>query len=139
MPQVAQTGQSITDPDPNNLTQILVIDDDANLRFIYSQALQQAGYEVYLAETIETARDLLVTHRFNVFISDTHLGGRDCGIDFLREQVEALTGNGTHIIITSCDASYQPLCDEIGPNTFIEKPVAIEHLIALVDRLTGQH
>lgn len=137
MTQAAQTHQ------PNTLAsravgRVLVLDDDANLRFIYKQALRHAGYEVYSAETTQKAQTLLASYQFDVFIADTHLNGRDQGIDLLCEQAAELNKSGTHIIIMSCDAQYLQVCQEIGVDLFIEKPLAIDRLVALVDRLVGQ-
>lgn len=114
---------------------ILVMDSDANLRHIYKQALGRAGYEVYLAMTPYEARVLLAVYHFDVFISDTHLNGYDRGLDLLREQAPLLTKNGTRIIMVSCDSHYQDVCKQIGADIFIEKPVSIDRLITMVERL----
>jgi DNA-binding NtrC family response regulator len=138
MAQAAQTYQSFSELYSRAVGRILILDDDANLRFTYRQALRHAGYEVYSAATSQKARNLLKAYHFDVFIGDTHLNGNDRYMDLLREQSAKLTKNGTQIIMMSCDVQYQPLCEKMGASVSIEKSLAIDRLIALVDRLVGR-
>ncbi len=142
MTQAGQTHQSIIEDVSEEALRIagcvLIMDDDANLCFIYKQALRYAGYEVYTAETVHKTNSLLEAHRFDVFIGDTHLYGRDQGINLLCKQSAQLSKNGTQIIMTSCDAQYKTICQKMGVSLFIEKPLAIDHLVTVVDRLVNQ-
>jgi DNA-binding NtrC family response regulator len=138
MTQAGQTHQSITENASRTAGCVLIMDDDANLRFICKQALRYAGYEVYTAETVQKTNSLLGAYRFDVFIGDTHLYGRDQGIDLLCKQSARLTKNGTQIIMISCDAQYKSICQEMGANMFIEKPLAVDYLVTVVDHLVSQ-
>ncbi len=138
MTQAGQIHQSTIEEALRTAGCVLIMDDDANLRFIYKQALRYAGYEVYTAETIQKTNRLLDAHRFDVFIGDTHLYGRDQGINLLCKQSAQLSKNGTQIIMTSCDAQYKTICQKMGVSLFIEKQLAIDHLVTVVDRLVNQ-
>ena len=130
--------KSISDKNTTSPRRILVMDDDANLRYIYRQALHQAGYEVHLAATIQEARSLLEAIEFDVFLGDTHLEGRHRGADLLREQIDTLIQKGTRILMLSSHTHYRSICEEMGVNMFVEKPVGINRLVTLVDRLAAE-
>ncbi len=114
---------------------VLVMDDNPNLRYIYIQALHEVGYEAYPAATIQEARDLLATYDFDVFLADTHVGGQDDGANLLSEQAEIFTRNGTKVVMVSSQSQYRAQCEKMGADIFIEKPVAINRLVEVVNRL----
>jgi len=116
---------------------VLVMEDDAALSRLYSKALRASGYEVHPARTIQEARDFLAQVRFDVLLCDIHMGD-DRGTDLLREHSAILSTRGTQVIIVSGQARYRDMCEEIGADFFLEKPVAISTLVTLVDRLTAQ-
>ena len=130
---------STTQPVPENKKaspqRVLVMDDNPNLRYIYIQALHEVGYEAYPAATIQEARDLLATYDFDVFLADTHVGGQDDGANLLSEQAEIFSKNGTKIVMVSSQSQYRALCEKMGADVFIEKPVAINRLVEVVNRL----
>jgi len=116
---------------------ILVMEDEADLRRLYCKALRSSGYEVYPAATIQEARELLIRHRFDVFMCDIHMGA-DLGTDLLREQATLLAERGTLIITVSGESQYRPICEEMGVDFYLEKPVTINSLVTLVGRLTAR-
>ena len=114
---------------------VLVMDDDAHLRQIYGRALEGAGYVVNSAGTLQEARDLLSTIRFDVLLCDIHMG-HERGTDLLKEYSEALFTSGAQVIMVSGEARYRDICEEMGADFFLEKPVTIATLVALVNRIT---
>lgn len=116
-------------------TSILVLDSNPNLRYLYVQALQQAGYQVFSATTIHEARKLLTNHPINLFLSDTHINNQDQGIGLMYEQLNTFTQRNIKTIMMSSHVQYERICQEMGVDIFIEKPVAINRLITLVNRL----
>jgi DNA-binding response OmpR family regulator len=117
---------------------ILIMEDDAHLRRLFSKALRAVGYEVHPAGTIDEAQDLLNRTRFDILICDIHMGqGR--GTDLLNEHAAALATSGAQVIMVSGQAQYRAMCEEMGADFFLEKPVAISTLVELVTRLTAQH
>jgi two-component system nitrate/nitrite response regulator NarL len=125
------------DDRPPSAWRILVMEDEADLRRLYCKALRSSGYEVYPAGTIQEARDLLLRHRFDVFMCDIHMGA-DLGTDLLREQASLLAERGTLIITVSGESQYRPICEEMGVDFYLEKPVTINSLVTLVSRLTAR-
>lgn len=117
---------------------ILIIEDNHDLRRLYSKALRSAGYDVHSAGTMQVARDILSRIRFDLLLCDVHMGeGR--GTDLLRDYSDLLFTNGAQVVMVSGHARYRDICAEMGADFFLEKPVAIGTLVTLVDRLTARH
>jgi DNA-binding NtrC family response regulator len=114
---------------------ILVMEDNHDLRRLYSKIFTNAGYDVYPAATLEEARALLVKDHVDVFLCDIHVG-EERGTDLLREQAAFLGKNGTKVIVVSGQAQYRSACEEMGVDFYLEKPVGLETLLTLVRRLT---
>ncbi len=124
-------GSSTTPP------RVLIVEDNPDLNRLYCKALRRAGYQVHTATTLREARDLLAQYHFDTLLCDIHLGG-ERGTDLVREQGEALKERGTQIILVTAEAQYRSLSEEMGVEFYLEKPVALGPLIALVNRLTAQ-
>lgn len=114
---------------------ILVMEDNHDLRRLYSKIFTNAGYNVYPAATLEEARALLLKNHVNLFLCDIHVGD-ERGTDLLREQAAFLGKNGTKVIVVSGQAQYRAACEEMGVDFYLEKPVGLETLLTLVRRLT---
>ena len=65
--------------------QILVVDDEANLRRVLSAQLARDGYEVHTAEDGEAALAFLKEHHIDLVITDLRMPKVD-GMDLLRAQ-----------------------------------------------------
>ena len=117
---------------------IMVMEDDAHLRSVFTRALQSAGYEVRQAASVQEARVLLSQFDFDVLICDIHVG-KSRGTDLLREHGEMLLNSGGQIVMVSGYPRYRAVCEEMGADFFLEKPVSIQTLVTLVHRLTGNH
>jgi len=118
-----------------SLRRILVMEDDVSLCRLYSKALRASGYEVHSAVTLQEARDLLADLRFDVFLCDIHMGN-DRGTDLLRQYASTLSTSGTQVVMVSGQAHYRDMCEEMGVEFFLEKPVGVGTLVALVDRIS---
>jgi len=116
----------------------MVMEDDAHLRNVFTRALQAAGYEVHQAAAVDEARALLSEFEFDVLICDIHVG-KSRGTDLLREHGEMLLNSGGQIVMVSGYPRYRAVCEEMGADFFLEKPVSIKTLVTLVDRLTKVH
>jgi CheY-like chemotaxis protein len=116
---------------------VLIMEDNAQLLRLFNKALRTSGYDVHAAETIQEARDMLTQVRFDVLLCDIHMG-EDRGTDLLREYAEKFATDGTQVVVVSGQAQYRNICEEMGADFFLEKPVAVGTLVALVDRLTAR-
>ncbi|MCB9076029.1 MAG: response regulator [Anaerolineaceae bacterium] len=132
---VTHVTQPVKNHQPKPATSILVLDSNPNLRYLYVQALQQAGYQVFSATTIHEARKLLTNHPISLFLSDTHINNQDQGIGLMYEQLNTFAQRNIKTIMMSSHVQYERVCQEMGVDIFIEKPVAIDRLVTLVNRL----
>jgi CheY-like chemotaxis protein len=121
---------------PATPRRVLILEDNEDLRRLYSRVLAKSAYKIYPAASLEEARTLLGQGHFDVFLCDINLG-QERGTDLLREQLEALARQGTQVIVVSGEARYRPFCEEIGVDFYLEKPVAVGELLTLVRRLTA--
>ena len=58
---------------------LLLVDDDRNIQFTLSPALQEHGYEVQIAATVVEALDQIAKSGFEVLISDLNVSERNDG------------------------------------------------------------
>ena len=118
--------------------EILVVDDEIGIRELLSEILEDEGYTVKLAENAGEARAYRNATRPSMVLLDIWMPDTD-GITLLREWASAgqlmmpvvmLSGHGT--IETAVEAT------RIGAFDFLEKPVALQRLLATVGRALKQ-
>ena len=111
---------------------ILVVDDEEQIRKVFSEAFSQYGFKVVTAESAEEALELLKRQRFWVLFLDLNLPGMN-GIElcrFIRQRwpmaiTFAVTGYMSLFELTDCrDAGFED---------YFTKPVRIADLVAAAD------
>jgi len=116
------------------MAQILVVDDEIGIRELLSEILADEGHQVLLAESAGDARRLRERGRPDLVLLDIWMPDTD-GITLLKEwaasgqltmPVVMISGHGT--IETAVEAT------RIGALDFLEKPVALQRLLATVKR-----
>ena len=116
------------------MAQILVVDDEVGIRELLSEILADEGHQVMLAESASDARRLRERARPDLVLLDIWMPDAD-GITLLKEwaasgqltmPVVMMSGHGT--IETAVEAT------RIGALDFLEKPVALQRLLATVKR-----
>lgn len=117
---------------------ILVVDDEVGIRELLSEILFDEGYRIHLAENAAQARSFREQHVPDLVLLDIWMPDTD-GLTLLKEWVaqELLTmpvimmsGHGT--IETAMEAM------RIGASDFLEKPIALQKLLATVARAIQQ-
>jgi len=106
---------------------ILVVDDEKNIRRTFAMVLEGEGYTVATAETGEDSLVQYREHRPDAVILDVKLPGID-GIEVLRRvkktqpaiEVIILTGHGSE--------ADKKVCMELGAFAYLQKPVDIDEL-----------
>jgi DNA-binding NtrC family response regulator len=116
------------------MQQILVVDDEIGIRELLSEILSDEGYQVRLAENAAAARTSRGQGRPDLVLLDIWMPDTD-GITLLKEWAAAglltmpvvmMSGHGT--IDTAVEAT------RIGAYDFLEKPIALQKLLATVGR-----
>jgi two-component system nitrogen regulation response regulator NtrX len=113
---------------------ILVVDDEIGIRELLSEILADEGHTVRLAESAGAARDVRARERPDLVLLDIWMPDTD-GISLLKEwkaggqltmPVVMMSGHAT--IDTAVEAT------RIGAMDFLEKPIALQKLLATVKR-----
>src|SRR5437868_6272841 len=116
------------------MAQILVVDDEVGIRELLSEILEDEGHQVALAESAGDARRIRERARPDLVLLDIWMPDTD-GITLLKEwaasgqlnmPVVMMSGHGT--IETAVEAT------RIGALDFLEKPIALQRLLATVKR-----
>ena len=116
------------------MSNILVVDDEAGIRELLQEILNDEGHQVRLAENAESARLAFDSHTPDLVLLDIWMPDTD-GITLLKEwnssgqlfmPVIMMSGHGT--IDTAVEAT------KIGAFDFLEKPIALQKLLHTVGR-----
>jgi DNA-binding response OmpR family regulator len=116
---------------------LLVVDDEAAIRFAVSEYFRDSGWTVDSAAGTSEAEALLASTDYAVVIADLRLTGLHGieGLDIIRRsrrlwpqtRVVILTGNGT--------AELEAEAMRRGADAFLHKPLPLVHLEAVVESL----
>jgi DNA-binding NtrC family response regulator len=113
---------------------ILLIDDEAGIRFGIQNFLESHGYDVVCAETCREAPDLFRTARPDVVVLDYALPDGNA-LDLLPRLKEI--DSGTPVIILTAHGSIDLAVRAIkeGADQFLTKPVELPSLLVILQRL----
>lgn len=118
---------------------LLIVDDDEDILSLLKESLSSEGYDIYLASTLQEARELLARQEVHIILSDQHLPDGS-GIDFLAE----LPGTGTDIIpiLMTGYPDLNLALEAINRGKvykFVKKPVDLDLLKQIVRRAAEYH
>mgnify|MGYP006170930599 CR=1 FL=1 len=116
------------------MAQILVVDDEVGIRELLSEILADEGHQVLLAESAGEARRAREQRRPDLVLLDIWMPDTD-GITLLKEW--AASGQLTMpVVMMSGHATIETAVEatRIGALDFLEKPVALQRLLATVKR-----
>src|SRR5687767_2675251 len=111
---------------------VLLVEDDASLRFVLRRNLEARGYRVRVAETVAQALAAVASARPAVLLLDIALPDGS-GWDVLR----ALAARGEHVptVVLSAAPVSRALLSECRPEASLPKPFSLATLLAAVERL----
>lgn len=121
----------------NQKTEILIVDDEASLREICRDALEDAGYEVHEAKDGREALDFLGKKSVDLVITDLRMPVMN-GLELLKKVKErelevsflVMTGFGT--IETAVESM------KVGADDYLPKPFNINHLLLKVEKVLSE-
>jgi len=118
---------------PARSPDILVVDDDADVRASVSEILRASGFEVDEAEDGDVALALMAQRRYGVVLLDLHMPKRD-GISV----VEALA-DAPPVVVHSAYLLGGTERNRLGAKLvrYLRKPVNPEELVAAVEVVIG--
>ena len=114
-------------------TRVLIIDDDQSMLELAEFHLQAQGYETARSQTGEEGLKLVEASRFDVVLTDLQLPDLD-GIEVVKRLKEL--SPETEIIMVSGYGSVSKAVEatKAGAFYFVEKPVAFEELMLLIEK-----
>ena len=115
----------------NSMHNILIVDDEPNIRQSLKGVLEDEGYKTSAADSGESCLETLRKHAFDVVLLDVWLPGID-GLETLQKireienapEVIMISGHGT--IETAVRAT------KLGAYDFLEKPLSIDKTLILI-------
>jgi two-component system, NtrC family, nitrogen regulation response regulator NtrX len=116
------------------MAQILVVDDEVGIRELLSEILEDEGHQVALAESAADARRVRERARPDLVLLDIWMPDTD-GITLLKEWAASGQLN-MPVIMMSGHATIETAVEatRIGALDFLEKPIALQRLLATVKR-----
>jgi DNA-binding response OmpR family regulator len=111
--------------------QILVVDDDPEIRKLLSRYLQEQGFRVQLASNCQEAQARLVTNHIDLIILDVMLPGGS-GLDLCRD-LRATRSTTPIILLTALKEDVDRIIGlEIGADDYLGKPFNPRELVARI-------
>lgn len=120
-------------------TAILVVENDEGTADALSDNLKKQGYRVTVTESPHDALELVEQIRFDLVFVDVNLPAMN-GLE-LYLAIKDITPSAIAIMITGMEEEFEALAQEAvrrNAYTIVRKPLNIEHVLALLQRLTGQ-
>jgi len=113
---------------------ILVIDDDKVLRDALSTGLRKAGFDVFRADSAESAREIISRISPDAIVLDRMMTGMD-GLSFLQEIRK--NNNLTPVIMLTALSGAQNTIDglSVGANDYMAKPFQLQELILRLNNI----
>ena len=114
---------------------IMVVDDEKEIRGIINDILIEEGYKCVVASSAEEARQLLNRHTPDLVFLDIWMPHED-GMTLLKEWAED-QGKQFPVVMISGHATIETAINatKLGAADFIEKPISIESLFGVIDKV----
>jgi len=110
---------------------ILIVDDEKDIREITQHFLQKRGYGAFIAANAAEAVELVKSEHPQLILLDLRLGP-ESGIDILR-QIKSIDSNNKVIMVTGLqDEESFRQAKELGADEFITKPFTADYLHQLI-------
>ncbi|GAB4526899.1 MAG: hypothetical protein Fur0018_12320 [Anaerolineales bacterium] len=116
---------------------ILILEDDNSLQEIFTRTLHRAGHETVSAYNLAEGRRSLQEDTFDILLCDMRLPDGD-GLTLLREFQDDLRAAGTRVVVVSAEPQYTSMSEELGVEFFLTKPISLQMLNTLLNRLLMQ-
>ena len=118
--------------------QILVVDDEPNVRLTYRVTLETEGFTVLEANSGPKALEQFAAHPIDLAILDMRMPEMD-GLDLLAEMRKRGNNTPTVIITAYGDVPHAVRAMKLGAIDFLKKPVTPEQLRQIAGEVIGRH
>lgn len=115
---------------PSNAVNVLIIDDEPQIRKFLDIALRAQGYKTFLAETGQTGLEMLALQGADLVILDLGLPDLD-GQEVLKE-LRAWSQVPVIILSVRADETEKVALLDAGANDYVTKPFSVQELMARI-------
>jgi response regulator RpfG family c-di-GMP phosphodiesterase len=118
----------------NQKAEILVVDDEASLRDICQDALEDAGYKVFQAQNGQAALDFLAEHNVDLVLTDLRMPVLN-GLELLK-QIKTRENDSAFLVMTgfgTIETAVESM--KMGASDYLPKPFNINHLLLKVEKV----
>jgi DNA-binding response OmpR family regulator len=119
-------------------TNILIVDDEPNVRLNYRITLETEGYDVFEASSAAVALEALVGRSFDLAILDMRMPGMD-GLQLLAEIRKVGITVPVMIVTAYSDVPHAVQAMKMGAIDFLQKPLRPEELRRIVAEILKRH
>jgi DNA-binding response OmpR family regulator len=121
----------------NSTAHILIIEDDAEMRALLKEVLEEEGFETECASNGSDALREIVKKPFDLIVTDIEMPGLT-GLDILPE-MKKLRPEASIIVMTSfASEEVHRRSLEKGASGYLEKPIHIKKLKALIHEMLSE-
>jgi two-component system alkaline phosphatase synthesis response regulator PhoP len=117
----------------NEMTHVLVVDDESAIRYSVSKTLQRVGYQVQEAASGEEALEVMKRHVFDVVLTDIRMPGLD-GVELVR-RIKDIDADTIVVLMTaypSLGTAVEAL--RLGAHDYLIKPSSSQDIKQCVAR-----
>lgn len=114
---------------------ILIVDDEVNIRRTTAMALKGMGHEAFQASDAATAMKILSENGIHVTFLDLKLKGDENGLELIPKMLE--TAVNLHVVVFTAYASIETAVEAIkrGASDYVEKPFTPAQIRAVLGKL----
>jgi len=118
---------------------ILIVDDEPNVRLMYRSALDNSAYNIHEANSGEDALNQCLSRTHDVAILDLRMPGGMNGFELLQEMVNRKIKTPVLIITAHGDRPNAALAMRLGAIDFLKKPILPDELRNIVSDILIRH
>jgi CheY-like chemotaxis protein len=118
------------------MTLAMVVEDDEDVRALFKTALERAGFEIIGAASVREAVALLEKNTPDICFIDMNLPeypGTKV-LEFIRATPRLAN---TKTVVVTANTHTNQKAEELGADLFLVKPVPLQEMMQLAQRLTG--
>lgn len=116
------------------MPKILIVEDDADLQYLYSTMLARHGYETVVAVNGSSAILNLTNEDFDLMVLDINMPDLS-GVQVVQFMHNDVRLKCVPVIIASANERWRRDMFDMGVQHYLIKPVALQDLLALVNQL----
>ncbi len=120
------------------MTLLLVVDDEALIVHVITDALEDGGFETYEASSAKEAIAALndPTHQFSGLITDVNLGSEATGWDVARAARQGMPD--IPVVYMTGDSAHQWAAEGVPHSLLVQKPFAAAQITTAIAQLINE-